>query len=535
MMTSLCLIILLLGPSMVMSEMYTDALSKGLLFFEAQRSGKLPTDNRVPWRHDSCMSDGSDVGIDLSRAYFDSGDHVVFGLPLSFTITMMAFGLVEYGDSYGDARDRAVDALKWGTDWLLRAHASPNELYVQMGNGATDHACWTRPEDMTMARPSYKVDSSKPGSDVAAEAAAAMAAASIVFKDSDPGYHDALVLHATQLFQFADRERGKYSDSVPEAADFYKSYSGYGDELLWAAAWLHRATSDPSYISYMTGPNSNEGQLNWKGTATELSWDDKRAAAHVLIARLLLSRQQQPGTALDQYKKGADGFVCAYVTGNTPKTVAGLPWIREWSPLQYVTTSAFVIAVYSDVLHQSNATLTCSGTVYTSDMLLGYSKRQADYILGANPLNMSYMVGVSTSFPQRVHHRAASIPQDGTKHACGEGFRFFQASTANPNVINGAIVGGPDQGDRYQDLRPNFQQSEPSTYIVAPFLGLLARLRGAPMAEPPPPASSSMPSGAPSSAPGPSAPLSTPGPPSSSLGPTPSVESLSCKCVCDGY
>src|SRR6478672_8486051 len=90
----LVLVLLSITPPLVLSDRYSDALHKGLLFFEAQRSGKLPADNRIPWRGDSCLSDGSDVGLDLSRAYFDSGDHVVFGLPLAFTLSMMAFGLV---------------------------------------------------------------------------------------------------------------------------------------------------------------------------------------------------------------------------------------------------------------------------------------------------------------------------------------------------------------------------------------------------------------------------------------------------------
>lgn len=479
----LALIFLLSAAPLAMCDVYSDALLKGILFFEAQRSGKLPADNRIPWRGDSCLSDGSDVGLDLSRAYFDSGDQVVFGLPLSFSLSMMAFGLVEYGDSYGAEKDRAIAALKWGTDWLLRAHASENELYVQVGDGDKDHACWMRPEDLNMKRPSFKVDSSRPGSEVAAEAAAALAAASIVFRERDPAYHDILVYHAIQLFHFADTHRGSYSDSVLAAASFYKSYSGYGDELLWAAAWLHRATSDPTYIAYMNGPNSNEGPLNWKGTATEISWDDKRAAAQLLTARLVLLGQQPSGSAFDHYKTAFDGFVCSYVTENVPKTAAGLPWIREWLPLQYVTTSAFVIAVYGDLLQQANASLTCSGSTYTSDMLLAYSKKQADYILGANPRGMSYMVGLGTSFPQRVHHRAASIPNDGVHYSCGEGFRFFQTSDPNPNVLEGGIVGGPDQADNYQDARTNFKQSEASVYVVGPFLGLAARLSGS---SPPP-------------------------------------------------
>ena len=41
------------------------------LFYEAQRCGPLPADQRVKWRGNSAMSDGSDVGKDLLGGYFD--------------------------------------------------------------------------------------------------------------------------------------------------------------------------------------------------------------------------------------------------------------------------------------------------------------------------------------------------------------------------------------------------------------------------------------------------------------------------------
>ena len=41
------------------------------LFYEAQRSGDLPSDQRVTWRHDSAMGDGNDVGLDLKGGYYD--------------------------------------------------------------------------------------------------------------------------------------------------------------------------------------------------------------------------------------------------------------------------------------------------------------------------------------------------------------------------------------------------------------------------------------------------------------------------------
>lgn len=56
-----------------------------------------------------------------------------------------------------------------------------------------DHRCWERPEDMDTPRNVYKVSPQNPGSDVASETAAALAAASIVFRDSDPSYSSILL------------------------------------------------------------------------------------------------------------------------------------------------------------------------------------------------------------------------------------------------------------------------------------------------------------------------------------------------------
>lgn len=45
------------------SEEYNEALEKSILFFEGQRSGKLPSDQRQTWRGDSALSDGSSYHV----------------------------------------------------------------------------------------------------------------------------------------------------------------------------------------------------------------------------------------------------------------------------------------------------------------------------------------------------------------------------------------------------------------------------------------------------------------------------------------
>jgi hypothetical protein len=50
---------------------YDQVLELSLLFYEAQRSGHLPKDNRVPWRSDSCLKDRGQRGEDLEGGYYD--------------------------------------------------------------------------------------------------------------------------------------------------------------------------------------------------------------------------------------------------------------------------------------------------------------------------------------------------------------------------------------------------------------------------------------------------------------------------------
>lgn len=74
-----------------------------------------------------------------------------------------------------------------------------NDVGGQVGDGETDHSCWQRPEDMTTSRRAYKVDEANPGTEVAEETAAALAAASIVFRRTNPHYSNLLLEHAHQV------------------------------------------------------------------------------------------------------------------------------------------------------------------------------------------------------------------------------------------------------------------------------------------------------------------------------------------------
>ena len=143
--------------------------------------------------------------VDLVGGYYDAGDNVKFGLPMAYTVTMLAWSVVEFGPQF-EARhelSNALQAIKWGTDYLIKAHPKPNVLYGEVGDGGSDHSCWMRPEGMTTPRTVYKIDDQHPGSDLAGETAAALAAAAVAFRRSNPSYSSELINHAKQVRQFS--------------------------------------------------------------------------------------------------------------------------------------------------------------------------------------------------------------------------------------------------------------------------------------------------------------------------------------------
>lgn len=465
---------------------YGDALSKTLLFLEAQRSGNLPSTQRITWRRNSGLSDGHMQGVDLVGGYYDAGDHVKFGLPMAFTVTMLSWSVIQYQaelDAAGQL-EYAFEAIKWGTDYFIKAHPEPNVLWGEVGDGDSDHYCWQRPEDMTTSRQAYKIDDANPGSDLAGETAAAMAAASIAFTISNATYSSTLLQHAKQLFAFADQYRGLYDESINVAKKYYAS-SGYSDELLWAASWLFQATGEDIYLNYVVNNANSLGGTGW--ATTQFSWDTKYAGLQILAAKVLMEGKGGYHTStLEQYQAKAEFFLCACLQKNNGynvrRTPGGLLYVQTWDNMQYVSSASFLLAVYSDYLAGAKQQLNCPyGQVEPSELLI-LAKSQADYILGQNPMATSYLIGYGTNYPTQVHHRGASIVSYKTNPSfvgCLQGYEdWYNRGQENPNVLVGALVGGPDINDNFVDERQNYEQTEPCTYNNAPLVGLMAKLLG---------------------------------------------------------
>ncbi|XP_054814322.1 endoglucanase 9-like [Prosopis cineraria] len=393
---------------------------------------------------------------------------------MAFTTTMLSWGTLEYGHRMGLHIQEAQAAIRWATDYLLKcATATPGRLYVGVGDPNADHNCWERPEDMDTIRTVYWVSPNKPGSEVAGETAAALAAASIVFHKSDLAYSKILLKTSQEVFKFAWQYQGSYNSSLGSAVcPFYCSYNGYKDELLWGAAWLFRATKAIYYYNLIKNLGADD-------QPDIFSWDNKYAGAYVLLSRRALLNHDKN---FDQYKQEAEKFVCKILpnspSSTTQYTEGGLMYKLPQTNLQYVTSITFLLTTYAKYMSFKKHTFNCGNLLVTPSTLRSLVKRQVDYILGDNPLRMSYMVGYGPYFPKRIHHRGSSLPSLAAHPqslGCKGGFRpFFYSMKSNPNILVGAIIGGPDQSDTFLDDRKDYNHSEPTTYTNGAIVGTLA-------------------------------------------------------------
>ncbi|KAF5739349.1 EG isoform 3 [Tripterygium wilfordii] len=276
----------------------------------------------------------------------------------------------------------------------------------------------------------------------------------------------------------------KYADALKIAMKFFdvqKSGKLVNNEISWRGdSGLKdgsEAKLDLSMGMYDAGDHMKFG-FPMAFTATVLSWA-------ILEYGDQMDAVKQLEPAQDSLKWITDYLINAHPSENVlyiqhmlieSQETCGLIWVSEWNSLQHPVASAFLAALYSDyMLTSQTSSISCDGETYKPSDLRKFAKSQADYVLGKNPMKMSFLVGYGDKYPQYVHHRGASIPADENP-GCTDGFKWLDSTDPNPNIAEGALVGGPFLNETYIDSRNNSMQGEPSTYNSAVIVGLLSSL-----------------------------------------------------------
>ncbi len=397
----------------------------------------------------------------IQPGWYDAGDTLKLNFPLSGAVSFLAWGLVDYKTQYDSAGllTSSRDILRPAVEYLSNSYIGYRTYVGQISEPDVDHQYWGRPSQYPIATlprtPFIWGQNTTTQADLLGSVAAALASASMVYRDVDATFADTLKTRAIEIWQWGTVSEGLYSTVYPGPTSAYPS-TDWTDDMAWGAAWLYRATGDASYLaSALT--YWNRGDPN-----PYPCWDSKFAPVAAMLVSLADSGTVVvPG--VDTYRHWMNSvFLRAWLRpdgywsiNRTPYGMVYPTW-SKWGNLRYSTTAAMVAAVHAKTNPDANQ----------KAAELNFARSQLDYSLGG-ATGRSFVVGYGNVYPLQPHQAAASCPN--MPAPCG--WSQFSVNAPNPQIIYGALVGGPegqkvnpvDPDNSYVDLRSNYAANEPAT------------------------------------------------------------------------
>ena len=412
--------------------------------------------------------------VNVSGGFHDAGDHVKFGMPENYAASTVGWGYYEFRDSYikTGQQEHIETILRYFNDYLMKCTFRDDNGNViahcyQVGDGDIDHSYWNSPEVDTMVRPAFFLTADKPQTDYVASAAASLAINYLNFKETDPDYAQKSLDYAKALFDFAMKNPKQLSDNSDGPKSYYNS-AKWQDDYCWAAAWLYKITGEHKYLE--------EIYPNYDYYATPCyvhCWNDVWGGVQCILGEISMDKPLKEGeyvypNFIDEFKETAgkspyEEMNCwnsvseaieAYMSGKLGKiTPAGYWWLDTWGSARYNTAAQLMALVYDKYANDGKA------GKYSE-----WAKSQMEYIMGNNPLNRSYIVGYNENSVKYPHHRACS------------GLTKCEDPDEHRYVLYGALVGGPDDTDKHNDITKDWTYNEVTIDYNAAFVGACAGL-----------------------------------------------------------
>lgn len=344
-------------------------------------------------------STGGSGNINSSKGWYDAGDYGRYIVNSGIT-TYTLLSLYEHFPEYfktlkwnipadGSLPDLLAE-IKYNLDWMLTMQASDGGVYHKLTSLGF-------PGDVMPANdkdPLYVIGK---GTAASFDFAGVMATAYRVYKPFDATFANKCLEAAKKAYTWGSQNPNKAFNNPSDVSTGEYGDRSLDDEKKFAGTELYISTGDASYKQ-----NYSEGNVpNW-GDVSGLAIYGAATHADVFGG--------DASTAQDVLVKLADEYVGRANSGFG------------------------VVMGKSDFVWGSNAVAANQGVwLLHAYYLTGYkpyyesAKKVLDYLLGKNPLNMSFVTGYGTKSPKMPHHRPSTA--DGVSAP-----------------VPGMLVGGPQPG-----------------------------------------------------------------------------------------
>jgi endoglucanase len=355
---------------------------------------------------------GCDYYLDVSGGWYDAGDYGKYvvngGISVWTLLNEYEHSPKAFGDGTLDIPENAngvpdiLDEARWELKFMLGMQVPAGEELAGMVHHKMHDDQWSNMPSMPVETATNRF-LFPPSTAATLNVAAVGAQCSRIWKTIDPAFSAQCLTAAETAWAAAVANPQMYAVSFAAGGGDYAD-TAVDDEFYWAAAELYVTTGKDVYKDYLLA------SPDWAGAAVP-DWGNTEALGTISLS---LIPNNLPG---DKVKECRDAIL---KTADQRMDVIAGSGYRE--PL-----ATFVWGSNAEAL---NAAM-IMGLAYqysgNQDYLDGVIETM-DYLLGRNPLNISYVTGYGTTSAQHPHHR----------------FWANQPSNGYPAPPPGVVVGGPN-------------------------------------------------------------------------------------------
>jgi endoglucanase len=303
-----------------------------------------------------------------------------------------------------------LDEARWELEWLLSMQVPVGQPLAGMAHHKLHDSAWSAlPTDP--ARDSALRELHRPSTAATLNLAAAAAQGARLYGAFDRAFAERLLLAARRAWDAALLQPSLLAPGADGTGGGSYSDSDVSDELYWAAAELYLTTGEQPYLDAVLGSPHHAGPVFDLGG---FSWGRVAALGRLDLATVssaVPGRSEIQKSVLD----GADALLAlaqAQAWGQ-PYAPAG-NWV--WGSSSQLLNNLVVLATAFDVSGDRK---------YQRAVIEG-----ADFLLGRNALNLSYITGYGEVFSQNQHSRMYAAQLNGEL----------------PHPPVGSLAGGPNSG-----------------------------------------------------------------------------------------
>ncbi len=484
-------------PVRIADDVYRGAADSLLAYLREQRSGYNPVfRDSVHQRSDGVLVDHpsrSGEFIPVSGGWADASDYLQYGATTAHATTMLLLAYRDYPEAFADRFQAnglpgangipdVLDEARWGLAWLLKMYPEDDLLLNQLGDDR-DHAFWDVPTHDSSdygwgrggPRPVYPCTGKPQGlfeyknrstglASTAGKYAAAFALGAGTFSERDSVFAHRLAGRARAVYALGAAHPG-VCQTAPARSPYFYEEDNWADDMELGAAELYGLTGEHRYLDAALQYAAQEPVTPWMGqdTARHYQWFPWHNNGHYEIWRAGSDSAKRIVAAY--YRRGLEAV--ARRAGNGFRI--GIPFI--WCSNNLLASFATQALFYRQMAGDST--------------YLEYETAALDWLFGANPWDVSMVIGLGDNYPrtphsvvaQQLHLQLTGGLVDGPVYRSIfqnlRGIRLLETDEYAP-FNTGFIVYHDDVGD-YSTNEPIMDGTANLAYVLAARFGSAAQ------------------------------------------------------------